>query len=362
MRNLNISKVAPIFVVLLLLLVACSPKTQIISKKADFLIINDADTLSFNFEENGIKQVERTKTIKDNMFLRWDYALDTKNAIFGKTTENNKPGQPYLYRYDKVSHKLKTVDKGDPSKLAYDGKYLYWTDVFTDKVVLHKYTSDLQPVLEKTYPSKDALNLTTGMVTIDDHLYILIGNVDRTTNLPTNRLWILNKNLEMLEQQDIDYTDKNRGGYLEMVNVDHTLYIVEASKGQRKDGEPGEGYTIVSYNIDTKKIGRFDLKTPYPHDIFYDKSRNILVIYHDSNYVEDAKWTFVNLKTGDQRIISLAKGMNQDASFTLHNDEYFFLFKDKLVKYDYDKDKKVEYDLTKFGIKSADVLVFEPKK
>ena len=60
-----------------------------------------------------------------------------------------------------------------------------------------------------------------------------------------------------------------------------------------------------------------------------------------------------------QRTISLAEGFDQDASFTQHNGDYYFLFKNKLVKYNYDNDKKTEYDLKQYGIENASVLVFE---
>ena len=144
-----------------------------------------------------------------------------------------------------------------------------------------------------------------------------------------------------------------------MVNVGHKLYIVESSRGLRDDGEPGPGNTIVTYDIESRELGQIKVDTPYPHDIFYDEERNLLVIYHYTLYVEDAKWTFVNLDDNSQRTISLAEGFDQDASFTQHNGDYYFLFKNKLVKYNYDNDKKTEYDLKQYGIENASVLVFE---
>jgi hypothetical protein len=328
-------------------------------KDADFVIFNQQKSLAFSFYGDTLKEIGEATELKDGRVPRWDYVKETDEAVYGKTTETSHPGSPLIYRYDKTKHSFKTIDDGDAYAMGFDGEFLYRTDVFTDKVVFYKHDELLKEVLKKEFSAETALTLTNGILPIGDKLYVLIGSVDKDSGQHENRLWILDKNLNKLEDIAIDYTDQDRGGFLRMVNVGHKLYIVESSRGLRDDGEPGPGNTIVTYDIESRELGQIKVDTPYPHDIFYDEERNLLVIYHYTLYVKDAKWTFVNLDDNSQRTISLAEGFDQDASFTQHNGDYYFLFKNKLVKYNYDNDKKTEYDLKQYGIENASVLVFE---
>lgn len=327
------------------------------NKKGNIVIFNGANGIEFLLQDEKLEKIRRVVKTPDS--FRFDYIEDTGDMVYGKTMENRKPGRPYLYQYNKKNHKVKTVDDGDAYAITYDGQYLYRTEVYTDRVVFHKYNSNLKEVLKKEIPNSTTLELTNDMLAIEDKLYVLVGSVNDDTTEHSNHLWILDKNLELLEQRAIDYTSENRGGFLQMVNVGQTLYIAEPSRGRREDGEPGPGYNIVIYNLETQELGQMQVDIPYPHDLFYDKERNILVVYHYTLYVEDAKWTFIDLDDNSQRTISLAKGFDKDAYFTQKDGKYYFLFEDKLVQYDYDKKQKIEHDLKEFGIDSASVLVFQ---
>ena len=350
-----------LFLVLLCipLFMACTNQTQSKSKDGNFAIFNKAEAISFSFKGDKIEKNGVVAKIPDKMYPRSDYVEGSGDFIYGQTMENKKPGFPYIYRYDKTNHSVKILDDGDAYTMTYDGQYLYRSEVYTDKVVVHKYNSNLKEVSKKEIPNSTTLELTNDMLVIGEKLYILVGSVDDNTTQHSNHLWILDKNLELLEQRTIDYTSENRGGFLQMVNVDETLYIAEPSRGRREDGEPGPGHNIVTYNLETQKLGQIQVDIPYPHDLFYDKERNILVVYHYTLYVEDAKWTFTDLDDNSQRTISLSKGYDKDAYFAQQDGNYYFLFNDRLIQYNYDEDKKREYDLKKFGIDSASVLVFE---
>ena len=344
----------------LFLMTGCKQqKTSSSTADGDFIIFNKAEAISFSFEKDKIKKHTVVARVPDRMYPRNDYVEEVGNIVYGQTMENNKPGFPYLYRYDKTNHSIKILDDGDAYAMTYDGEFLYRTEVYTDRVVLHKYNSNFKEVSKKEIPNTTTLELTNDILAIGEKLYILVGSVDDETSAHANRLWILDKNLELLEERDIDYTSENRGGFLQMINIGQTLYIAEPSRGRREDGELGPGYNIVTYNLDTQELGQIQVEIPYPHDLYYDEERHILVVYHYTLYVEDAKWTFIDLDDNSQRTISLGKGFDQDAYFTQQDGLYYFLFNDKLVQYNYDEDKKKEYSLKEFGIDSASVLVFE---
>lgn len=340
-----------------LFLLGCQQES--FSKQTNLVIFNDQAGIAFAIEGEKLDKIGEVFKLKGEKAPRWDYVVDTEKAVYGKTTEDGSSGFPLIYRYDKADHFFTTIDDGDAYTMSFDGKYLYRTEVYTDRVVFYKHDENLKEVTQKEFASNGTLEITNDILANNDNLYVLVGSMDKEGGQLSNRLWILDKDLNKLEEVDIDYTAENRGGYLHMVNSGNIFYIAVPNSGRQANGEPGPGNTIVTYNLDSKELGQIQVETPYPYELFFDKERNILVIYHYTLYVEDGKWTFIDLDDGSQRTISLAKGYDQDASFTQHNGDYYFLFKEKLVKYNYDEDRKTEYDLGRYGIESASVLVFK---
>lgn len=63
----------------------------------------------------------------------------------------------------------------------------------------------------------------------------------------------MDKDSNKLEQINIDYTDENLGGYLEMVKVANAFYITVPSSNRQETGEAGLNKIIVPYNVENKE-------------------------------------------------------------------------------------------------------------
>lgn len=346
----------------MLTLLGCS--TQPSKVTYDFILSNKGSLVLFQDKEGKLEVVKTLKRISpENLGFITYNTLEFPTEIYGMTRHYG--GQnPYLYRFDKESLQLsaKKIPKNQiyPDTIEYDGQYIYGRATTTADIRFYKYDLNFNLVKEKVYPNTTSLMNINNFIVVEDKLYIVIGMADKETREALSELWILNTDLEVEEKISLDTREDLRRVGIDLVHGNGILYISQWYDVELLGDIIGGGTTIQTFNLATKELGEIKLEHPYPHEIFYDDNRQVLQVEHDPIYVPDNIRTFIDMKTGKQRILKLGNG-NEPAYSAKHNEDYYYVFNKKLIKYNYDSGEKVEYNLSDYGIKEADIIFFNDK-
>lgn len=338
----------------------CQSKANSEPAKAYDLAISYGNQITtFKTDNNQLEKVE-TRQLFDKDIGIWQERLQSvKGNLYGGTHESIDSFKMYLFDVEPKTLKGKLTEVGgnDIYGSASDEEYIYTTAVFLGHTDFYKYDTDLHQVTKKSIKEDGLMNLTNDMIFVGDTLYVLVGAVDNETATNANYLWVMNKQLEVQEKIDLNYTE---GGYFRMVEADGKLYMTAAKEGIREDGEPDGGQHILVYDLASGETSRIETELEYPKFIYYDESRHQLLVLHDPLYIADYTWTIIDLETLSQTQFifpEIASGM-LEVFFTQTDSDYYFLFNEQLVKYSVDTQEKTIYDLSKFGIDYADAIIF----
>ncbi|AQP41129.1 lipoprotein [Streptococcus gallolyticus] len=338
----------------------CQSKVNSEPAKAYDLAISYGNQITtFKTDNNQLEKVETRQLFDKNIGIWQERLQSVKGNLYGKTHESPNSFKKYLFDVEPKTLKGKLTEVGgnDIYGSASDEEYIYTTAVFLGHTDFYKYDTDLHQVTKKSIKEDGLMNLTNDMIFVGDTLYVLVGAVDNETATNANYLWVMNKQLEVQEKIDLNYTE---GGYFRMVEADGKLYMTAAKEGIREDGEPDGGQHILVYDLASGETSRIETKLEYPKFIYYDESRHQLLVLHDPLYVADYTWTIIDLETLSQTQFTfpeIASGM-LEVFFTQTDSDYYFLFNEQLVKYSVDTQEKTIYDLSKFGIDYADAIIF----
>lgn len=349
----------------LLILLGCSQQPSKVNKvNYDLIISNKGSLVLFQDKEGKLEVVKTLHRISPENFGFITYnTLEFPTEVYGMTRHHG--GQnPYLYHFDKENLQLSAKkiprNKIYPDTIEHDGQYIYGRATSTSDIYFYKYDVDFNLVKEKAYPNTTSQMNINNFIVVEDKLYVVIGMADKETREYFSELWILNTDLEVEEKISLDTRDDLRRVGIDLVHGNGILYISQWYDVELLGDVIGGGKTIQTFNLATKELGEIKLKHPYPHEIFYDNKRQVLQIAHDPVYVPDNIRTFIDMKTGEQSTLTLGNG-DESAYSTEHQGDYYYVFKKKLVKYNYDSGEKVEYDLSDYGIKEADIIFFNDK-
>ena len=174
-------------------------------------------------------------------------------------------------------------------------------------------------------------------------------------------VWELSEDLEVLYRFDLQVGDPDLyHNYHNLIQIGENFYLSESSTWTREENMIGKN--ILRYNYKTGEKEFIPLKTLAPTELYFDKERNVLQVLHDQTQVNPYTWTLINLTTGDQRILEFDRDDYHAAwnpFSTFYDGHYYYLFDTKLVKYNYDTQEKTVYDLSEYGIESAEVIMFK---
>lgn len=346
--------------VVVLGLSGCQSKAKSKPAKAYDLAISHGNRITtFKNDNNQLEKVETRQLFDKNLGIWQERLQCVKGRLYGRTHESADSYQVYLFDIEPKTLKSKLTEVGgnDIYGSANDGEYIYTTAVFSGHTDFYKYDTNLHQVAKKTIKEAGVMNLTNEIIFVGDTIYVLVGSVDNETGANSNYLWVMNKQLEIQDKIDLNYTE---GGYFRMVEADGKLYMTAAKEGIREDGEPDGGQHILVYNLASGEISRIETEFEYPKFIYYDKSRHQLLVLHDPLYVADYTWTIIDLENLSQTQLTfpeIASGI-QEVFFTQRDSDYYFLFNEHLVKYSADTQEKTIYDLSKYDIDNADAVIF----
>lgn len=359
------------FTITLILLSACSPpevdKTSV-AKPYDIAVIDNMEVTSFREVDGQLKKVEqKTLSKKDVMLNDMDF-FDDGDFIYGTTSRDSNDyfRRAFLYELDKKRLEFSRLKKSKGStayNAVFDGDYYYTTFQPMDGVEFYKHDKDFNVVLEKKIPIKahgENLILSEGK-------FYLLAEIQKEDYMEGKwyiEVWILSKDFELEERIPIDYDGVYTRNVGDLVKIGNMIYITEVEVGQYADNSERGGRQLLTYNLDTKEVGAIELQEEYPEFFHLDEENQILQVSHLSHYIQPYTYTFIDLKTGEQRLFRLteeesrAEFADMGWYFSLrHKDDYYFLSDTKLVKYHYPTETKTTYDLSEFGIKTADFLI-----
>ncbi|HEM6155764.1 TPA: hypothetical protein U2C24_000123 [Streptococcus suis] len=365
----------------LFLLSACSTIATNDAKDYDFVIFDDQRAITFNDEQGKLTKIEDRKLFSDGEQLQNVDFFESQGMIYG-TILHTYPVEFKHYRLDKEKLKMEKIVKPkgkDAYPAAFNGKFFYSAAIFSDRVEIYKYDTDFELILQKDFGIEEWGQLMVYDIIIKEgKLYLSISgekfeDLNKLMNDPVNyhgtvfhEIWELSEDLEVLQRFDLQGVGAPDlyHNYHNLIPIgDDTFYLSETYTWTRKeDIVDMVGKNILRYNYKTGEKEFIPLKTLAPTELHYDKERNVLQVLHDQLQVDPYTWTLINLTTGDQRILEFDRDDYHAAwnpFSTFYDGHYYYLFDTKLVKYNYDTQEQVVYDLTEYGIDSAEVIMFK---
>ncbi|MYN70092.1 hypothetical protein GLP18_07640 [Streptococcus suis] len=361
----------------LFLLSACSTLATNDAKDYDFVIFDDQRAITFNDEQGKLTKIEDRNLFSDGKQLQNVDFFESQGMIYG-TTLHTYPVEFKHYRLNKEKLKMEKIVKPqgkDSYPATFNGKYFYSVAIFSDRVEIYKYDTDFELILQKDFGIEEWGQLMVyDIITKEGKLYLSISgekfeDLKKFMNDPVNyhgavftEIWELSEDLEVLQRFDLQgIGDPNLyHNYHQFIQIGDTFYLSESYTWTREKDTTGQN--ILRYNIRTGDKEFIPLKTVAPTKLHFDKERNVLQTLHDQTQVNPYTWTLINLTTGDQRILEFDRDeypAEWNPFSTLYDGNYYFLFDTKLVKYNYDTQEQVVYDLTEYGIESAEVIMFK---
>lgn len=131
--------------------------------------------------------------------------------------------------------------------LSIDESCVYTTSISVGKEDIFKYDKKtLKKISQKTIQDEN-VNIIRDIVDVEGVLYVLVGTVNRENFSQGTYLWEMDKDFNIIEKIDLNY---KLGGYLRMVLVNKSLYMIEGTKGVTAAGEPGAGENLVEYDLE----------------------------------------------------------------------------------------------------------------
>ncbi|HEM4412637.1 TPA: hypothetical protein U1Y64_000350 [Streptococcus suis] len=360
----------------LFLLSACGTIATNEAKNYDFVIFDDQRAITFNDEQGKLTKIEDRKLFSDGGQLQNVDFFESQGMIYG-TTVYPHPVEFKHYRLDKEKLKMETMVKPegkDAYPAAFNGKFFYSAAIFSDRVEIYKYNTDFELILQKDFGIEEWGRLMVyDIITKEGKLYLSISgekfeDLNKLMNDPVNyqgtvftEVWELSEDIEVLHRFDLQVGDPDLyHNYHNLIQIGDTFYLSESSTWTREENMIGKN--ILRYNYKTGEKEFTPLKTLAPTELYFDKERNVLQVLHDQTQVNPYTWTLINLTTGDQRILEFDRDDYHAAwnpFSTFYDGHYYYLFDTKLVKYNYDTQEQVVYDLTEYGIESAEVIMFK---
>lgn len=365
----------------LLLLAACSTLSNSNTKNYDFVIFDDQKAITFRDDQEKLVKIEERKLFSGDGQLQNVDFFEDKGTVYG-TSVHSYPIEFKHYRLNKETLKMEKIVKPkgkDAFTASFHHNFFYATAVFNDRIEIYKYDTDFNLVLQKDFRIEEWGQLVTyDMISQNDRLYLSIGgdrfeNLDDVINepslyhgIPFSEIWELTDDLELVQQFDLQLGDPNlQHNYMNMIMVDDTIYLSDGytwtyANKQVEAAKPGKN--ILSSNLKTGKKQFIPLTKPAPTDLSFDKERKILQVLHSQIEVDPYTWTLIDLVTGNQRVLEFDRHdyeTDWTPFSTFHNGNYYYLFNTKLVKYNYDTQEQTVYDLSKYGITSAEVIMFK---
>ncbi|HFR3504155.1 hypothetical protein HO565_04750 [Streptococcus suis] len=362
----------------LLLLSACSTATASSgAKDYDFVIFDDQRAITFNDDQGKLIKLEDRELFSGGGQLQNVDFFESQGMIYG-TTVHLEPVEFKHYRLNKETLEMEKHVKPeglDAFTASFNGKFFYATSVFNDRIEVYKYDTDFNLVQQRNFGIEEWGQLTThDMVSKDGKLYIslngekfedleqLIQNPGKYHGTVFTEIWELSEDLEVLQRfdlQGIGAPDLYHN-YHNVIQIGDTFYLSESSTWTREADIIGKN--ILRYNYKTGEKEFIPLNTLAPTELHYDKERNVLQVLHNQVHVHSYTWTLINLTTGDQRMLKFDRDDYHAAwnpFSTFYDGHYYYLFDTKLVKYNYDTQEKIVYDLSEYGIDSAEVIMFK---
>lgn len=364
-----------------LMLVACDMNMSFFpvapAKDYDFVIFDQDRVATFKEEDGQLIPVDNRKVIKGKGQIENIDFFEGQGLVYGKIL---MPGiqkfRQFRFNKETLQMEKQTITEGsDIFTGEFDGKYFYASAVFNDRLELYKYDTDFNLVLEKHLGWEEWGQLMShDMLFIGDKLYMSVGiekisDIEKYLDDPKNyatytaELWIMNKDFEVKDRITLDYgnPDEHSNNWF-MTLMDDTLFFSERSRWEFADTDGTEGKAIVTYSLKDKTIDTIPLQRTGPVQLYADSKRHVLQVQHDQASVDDYTWSLINTQTSEQRLLEFNRKEFEsifEPFSTHHNGNYYYLFDKKLVRYNYDTKEQIVYDLSEYGIKSADVIMFK---
>lgn len=317
----------------------------------DIAIITKDKKLLFEEQNNKLQLINTLTKDSEYGFLKEDY-FNLDDSLLIKTTVIGK--RALLASIDKNTLDIKLKDDDmEPYTFTYYNNKIYATNVFVDKFNMYEYDADFKQLRTKEVKNEN-INITNDIVIKNEKIYLLIGNVDKN-NQVKNLLFVLNMNFEIEREIDLNYEN---GSYMRMLIDEKYAYITQNYHGKTATNEPAGSNKILKLNLETEEKTFINLDYNYPLNIYEDNDN--FIINHYSLYVPNYTWTIYNKKTEEKKIIYFPDGRkdrDKPPYFTQDKYNYYFLFEDKLYKYNKNTLEETFYDLSEFGINDADIML-----
>ncbi|MBU0278769.1 MULTISPECIES: membrane lipoprotein lipid attachment site-containing protein [unclassified Gemella] len=349
-------KIFYLIITLVLILTGCSNfKNNEKKYQYDIGIVDKNKILLFEEKNNELNLVDTKERSGKYGFLNYDYIDLDKNLLI-KTTVIGKHALLANIDKDTLDINLKN-DSSEPYTFTHYKDKIYATDVFTDRFNIYEYDMSFKELRKKEI-KRSGINVTNDIIVKDDIIYLLIGNVVEKQN--KNILLKLNMDFEVQEEIDLNYEN---GAYMRMVMDDNYIYLSQNSAGLTESREPRGSNKILKLNLKNNKQEFITLDYNYP--LYMHQDEKNLIIEHYNLYVPSHVFTIYNKRSGKKTIINFPNEKPGDGNspyFAQDKNNFYFLFEKTIYKYNKETFAEQIYDLSKFNVEKANVMIKKDDK
>ncbi|HEM2741098.1 hypothetical protein ACTGVR_01135 [Streptococcus suis] len=347
---------------LLLVMGGCTKQSS--KQDYDFVLSDRQNLVAFKWNGNAIEKVGKIANVLPEQVSFYFYnTFEFSNRVLGSSASYGGKNF-FLYDLDKETLAVRTrkTSSGEPkgeALTASEEGIIYGIVVTMEDVQLIKYKEDLQVEKSVSFSNSTAMGKQCiyDTIAVGDKVYATIGIQDDASARIKFELWILNTELDLEQKISLDVNEDRRKVGYDLAYGDGILYIAQWLEVDLYGDIKSGGKSIQTLNLSTMELGEISLENPYPKYLTYDKEKHILQVSHDSTEVADNLVTFVEMKTGEQKTIKLDGGSSY-YYFTKRGEDYFYVFPQKMIKYTYDTEERIEYNLEEYDIKSSDIMFF----
>lgn len=347
---------------LLLVIGGCTRQSS--KQDYDFVLSDRQNLVTFKWNGNAIEKVGKVANVLPDQVSFYFYnTFEFSSKVLGSSA--SYPGENFfLYDLDKGTltartRKTRPEEPRGESLTASEEGIIYGVVVTMEDVRLTKYKEDLQVEKSVSFSNSTAMGRQCfyDAIVVGDKVYATIGIHDDASARIKFELWVLSTELELEQRISLDVNEDRRKVGHELAYGDGILYISQWLEVDLYGDIKSGGKSIQTLNLSTMELGEISLENPYPKYLTYDKENHILQVGHDPTEVADNLVTFIDVKTGEQKTIKLDGGSSY-YYFTKHGEDYFYVFPEKMIKYTYDTEERIEYNLKEYGIKSSEIMFF----
>lgn len=342
---------------LLMLLSACSQHTAT-DKPYDIALFDTDKILTFKDKGNQLEPIDEIR--RTNKLKYSNHTFQAAGSYYVSKTLADPKLREYVASID-IKRLTETVQPAAGNTVytsISDGEFYFTTAVYTDHIDFYKYNMEMEAVHHTRIDNGETINSPAQFVIINDTLYLLVNTVITATGTPNTELWKMDKQFTILEKIDL----QESSALLRMVSIDNDLYLLEALKPFEGDGNYISGDRIVKYNLESQEKTSFPISAIFPEKLRYDEQNNSLLIQSEGTALQKHLWLLYDLDTNQERIIQFEEVEYNSAfqpSVLIKEGTYYFLFKDKLIKYKPSDESQEIFPLSDYGITDVHAFIVQ---